>query len=336
MQRRALAAHALRSLLGRQRDWSATLAAVLGHKSSDLPALLALAEQTQETARQGQQTRQQLETLRAQAAKELRNSLTAQQTAEESLAAWQQRWRTVLAELGRPETEEPAETEAVLLILADIEKEQHGTTSLSERIAGMNARIDRFTCSVRTLCQKLPGLTGAFDPFDAVRDLDRRLDAERANDQRQRLLRDGLAKAREADEAARQDLNAALARLHAILTVIGADTIEAATQRLALSDKRATFEAKHTEAEAELRQAGDGYSIEALLAETATTPVDEDTARIETASAAHKQANEAAQQAAEDASRLRQSMEQIAGQTEVNTAAAAPAGGDRIAVADIE
>jgi uncharacterized protein YhaN len=50
--------------------------------------------------------------------------------------------------------------------------------------------------------------------------------------------------------------------------------------------------------------------------------VDEDTARIETASAAHKQANEAAQQAAEDASRLRQSMEQIAGQTEVNTAAA--------------
>jgi uncharacterized protein YhaN len=108
----------------------------------------------------------------------------------------------------------------------------------------------------------------------------------------------------------------------AVLTVIGADSIEGATKRLALSDERVTYEAKHAEAEAELRQAGDGYSVEALAAETAKIAADEDLARIETASAALRQANEAAQQAAEDASRLRQSMEQAAGRTEVNAAAA--------------
>ena len=322
LQRRALAVHTLQSLLQRQQDWVGALAAALSQKPTDLPALLGLADQALSQARQQQQIRHQLETLRTQATKELRDALAAQQSAEDGLAAWQQRWHVVLAELGRPETEEPAETEAVLLILADIEKDQLRAASLLERIAGMHAGIDRFAGSVRALCQKLPGLTAATDPFDAVRELDRQLDAERARDQRQRLLQEGLAKAREADSVATQELNAAQARLHAILTVIGADSIEVATQRLALSDERAAFEAKHAEAGTELRQAGDGYSIEALLTETANSPADEDTARIETASAAHKQANQAAQQAAEDASRLRQRMEQIAEKTEVNAAAA--------------
>jgi uncharacterized protein YhaN len=322
LQRRSLAAHALQSLLRRQQDWAAALAAALGCPPAELPVLLGLADQAVAQARQQHQLRHQLETLRLQATKELRDSLAAQQAAEDGLAAWQQRWRALLTELGRPDTEEPAETEAVLQILADMEKEQLRTTSLSDRITGMLAVVDRFTCSVRTLCQQLPGLTGAIDPFDAVRDLDRQLGAEHSRDQRQRLMREGLAKAREADAVATQELTAAQARLHAVLTVIGADSIEAATQRLALSDERAAFEARHAGAEAELRQAGDGYSNEALLAETGRIPADEDTARIEAASAAHKHANEAAQRAAEDASRLRQSMEQIAGRTEVNTAAA--------------
>jgi len=186
----------------------------------------------------------------------------------------------------------------------------------------MNAVIDRFAGSVRALCLKLPGLTNASDPFDAVRELDRQLDVERARDQRQRHLQEALAKARQGDAVAVQELIAAQARLHAVLTVIGADSIESATQRLILSDECAAFEARHAEAEAELRQAGDGYPIAVLLAEAAQTPADEDTARIESADASHKQANEAAQRAAEDASRLRQSMEQIAGRTEVNDAAA--------------
>ena len=47
--------------------------------------------------------------------------------------------------------------------------------------------------------------------------------------------------------------------------VIGADTVEAAAQRLVQSNECNDIEMKRSEAEAELRRAGDGYSIEALL-----------------------------------------------------------------------
>jgi uncharacterized protein YhaN len=322
LQRRAVAAHSLASLVQRQQGWAGALGEALEEASADLPALLGQADRAVSRARRQQQARLESETLRTRAAKEVRDSTAAQSTAKESLAAWQQRWRTVLADLGRPEAEEPAETEAVLQTIADIEKEHLRTASLSERIIGMNAVIDRFTSSVTDLRRKLPSLTASVDPFDAVRDLDRLLDAERARDQRHRMLRQDLEKARDAAAIATQELAAAQARLHAILTVIGADTIEGAAQRLALSDQRAAYEARRDEAEAELRQAGDGYAIEDLLAETANSPVDEDAARIAAAEVAHKQANEAAQQAAEEASRLRHSMEQIAEKTDVNAAAA--------------
>ncbi|HEX3989536.1 MAG TPA: hypothetical protein VHX39_00045, partial [Acetobacteraceae bacterium] len=322
LQRRALALHMLQTLCRRQRDWAVALAAALNQEPADLAKLLGRADQTLAQAREQQKRRQQLEALQAQATKELRDATVARHAAEAGITEWQRRWQAVLADLGRPADEEPAETEAVLQILADIEKEQVTASSLLERINGMKARVDRFTGTVHALCQKLPGLTAARDPMDAVRELHRQLDEERVRDLRRHMLQEGRTKAREADAAATRDLIEAQAKLHAVLTVIGADTVETAEQRLALSDERDGFEAKHVEAEAELRQAGDGHSIETLAAETATIPVDEDTARIEAASLAHRQANEAAQQAAEDASRLRHNMEQIARKTEVNVAAA--------------
>jgi uncharacterized protein YhaN len=266
--------------------------------------------------------RTETETLRNRAEKELRDSTAAQTVASARLDAWRERWRTLLNELGRPEAEEPAETETVLQIFGEIEKELPKANSLSERIVGMTAVVDRFTSSVHELCRTLPELTHAIDPFDAVRELDRLLDAERALDQRRRMLRDGLAKAREELDAATRALTTSRATLHAVLTVIGTETIEAAIQRLALSDERASFEVKREEAETELRAAGDGFAIDALAAEAAEHPPDEDIGRITAARLAHKEANDAAQQAVEGASRLRHSMEQLAGETNVNAAAA--------------
>jgi uncharacterized protein YhaN len=322
MQRRAVAAHASAALARRQATWAAALATALGESRSGLPTMLSLADRILLKSRQQQQTRIELETLRTRAKKELDDARAAQLAATRSLETWRERWRGVLAELNRPEAEEPAETEAVLQITSDIEKEYIKATALAERIAGMNAVIDRFTLSVKDLCQALPALTASGDPFDTVRTSDRSLDAERTLDQKHRMLREGLEKARQASDIATQALIAARTKLHAILTVIGADTIEAAVRRLALSDERAVFEARRAEAETELRNAGDGYAIDDLLAEAARNPADEDQGRIEAASVAHKAANEAAQRAAEDASRLRQSLEQVSAKTDVNAAAA--------------
>ncbi len=92
---------------------------------------------------QQQKRRQQLETLRIQATKELQGATAARHAAEAGIAEWQQRWRAVLADLGRPAEEESAETEAVLQILADIEKEQVTVSELivwSGLIAHLTAR----------------------------------------------------------------------------------------------------------------------------------------------------------------------------------------------------
>ncbi len=322
MRRRGVAVHAWTSLQSRHEQWTKALATALGEPSDELPVLLGLADRTLADARQQHQARTELETLRSRADKELRDSIVAQSTANERLAAWQERWRTLLIELGRPETEEPAETETVLQIFSEIEKELPKATSLSERVVGMTAVIDRFTTSVSELRRTLPGLTDAADPFDAVRELDRKLDIERAHDQRHRMLRDTLAKAREECDTATHAATASRAKLHAVLSVIGAETIEAAVQRLGLSDERASFEAKRDEAEAELRAAGDGLSIDALMEEAAHHPPDDDVARIGAARLAHKEANDAAQRAVEAASRARQNMEQIVHETNVNAAAA--------------
>ena len=113
----------------------------LGEPVIDLPALLGLADRT--LAGNGKATAaERARNWKRYARRRRRNCAirVAQPTANERLAAWQERWRTLLAELGRPETEEPAETETVLQIFADIEKEQPRATSLSERIVGMNAR----------------------------------------------------------------------------------------------------------------------------------------------------------------------------------------------------
>jgi len=150
-----------------------------------------------------------------------------------------ERWRAVLTELGRPEDEEPAETETVLQTLNEIEKELRDSTSLTERVTGMTAEIERFRLAVEDLRRTLPGLTTTADPFDAVRDFGRLLNDERGRDQRRRLLRDNLEKSRAAAASTTQDLAAAQARLTAILSVIGAESKEAATDRLTLSDQRA-------------------------------------------------------------------------------------------------
>jgi uncharacterized protein YhaN len=322
LQRRSAVDHALKSLVLRQEEWARALAATLGEQQSDLGVLLGLADRALSQAARRRQTRTDLETLRTQAIRELRDAVATQAAANTSLEAWRERWRGVLAELGRPEIEEPAETEAVLQTIGDIQTELRDMSSLMERIGGMNARIERFTSSVQEIYRQLPGLIEFRDPFGAVRELDRRLDQERASDQRHRILRDSLDKARAAAAAATQELMASQVQLHAVLTLIGADTIEAAAQRLALSDERAAFELRRDEAEAELRHAGDGYSTEVLRIEAAQHHADEDAARIEAASARHKEANEAAQRAAADASRMRQGMDQQAEATGVNAAAA--------------
>jgi uncharacterized protein YhaN len=322
LRRRDLAAERIAALGRRHAEWAASLAALLVHESIDLSALLALADRTLTRTRDLREERLKLETQKTQFGEQLRTVKTTRSAQYGKLEAWRERWRTAMAELARPEDEEPGVTGAVLETLREIAGEYRESTSLAERISGMNGEIGRFTRSVGELVQALPSRAIADDPLEVVRDLSRILTQQRELEERRRVLRRALETARNNAENAKQALLAAQAKQQAILDLIGAETIEGAEQLLVLSVERARFEALQHAAAAELHDVGDGFPIAALRAEVEQIAPDEVPARIEAAAASRKEATEAAQRIAEEVSALRQRMDQEAADTNVNTAAA--------------
>ena len=322
LRRRDLAAERVAALGRRHAEWAASLAAALVHESTDLPALLTLADRTLTQTRELREERLKLETQKTQFGEQLRTAKATRSAQDGKLEAWRGRWRTAMAELSRPEDEEPGVTGAVLETLREIAGEYRDATSLAERISGMNAEIGSFTRSVGELVQTLPSHATADDPFAAVRDLSRALTQQRELEERRRVLRRALDTARTNAGTAEQALLTAQTKQRAILDSIGAETIEAAEQLLALSAERARLEAIRQAAAAELHEVGDGFPIAALRAEAGQIAPDEAPARIEAAAAARKEASDAAQRIAEEVSALRQRMDREVADTNVNTAAA--------------
>ena len=331
MERWALASGALAALDRRQGEWARALARTLHADMAALPALLAKADRMLTVAAQRQRARNELESKRIRAAKETRDAETARATASAAQAAWSQRWRAVLAELGRPANEEPGETEAVLQVLGDLEKEHAAVTGLAQRLRGMEADLARFTAALAATVGVLPAAKLPDDPFQAARELDRLLTGERARQERHRVLREGLEKAEADEQAAGLALAAARTRLRAVLELIGAETIEQAREQLALSADRVRFEGMRDAADARLREDGDGLPLDVLLAAVAGIPAEAYSGLIEAANTSRKAATEAAQHATEEAAGLRQTMER----TEKETGAIAAAADQQAALASL-
>ena len=317
---RDFAAGKLAALDSRQAEWSAALASHLDHKSSDLPALLAFADRILSDSRDLRDERLKLETAKTQLEEQTRTARASRSIQDGKMDAWRGRWRTAMTDLARPLDEEPGVTGAVLETLREIAGEHRDTNSLFQRISGMEAVIVRFTQSVRDLVQALPSRSIAADPFEAVRELGRALNHERALEQRRRMLQDSRDGMRAATTSAEQALLTARTTLRAILDLVGADTTETAERRLALSAERARVESIVHAAATELHEFGDGYSIDSLRAEAGQIPPDEVPARIHAADTARKEASESAQRIAEEASALRQRMERETAATNVNAA----------------
>ena len=318
----AEAVDGLKAVDERHAVWAAGLAEILGTSAGDLPGLLSLARQRLEKAREAEAVRIDLTAQRTKAAKELRDATRAREEADQQTALWREQWRAVLVELGRPEDESPDETEAVLQALEEISQEHRAAVSLAERIDGMTRDVDRFTRAAAASRAALPAIPLPDDPFTAVLELGKRLAIERAADQRRAQSR----QARDAEvarcAAADQAQGRARAGLSAVLGTIGAATIEEAEQRLALSAERARQDARRAAADAALRDAGGGLSLEALAAEVASVDAAAIPALIQDLEARHKAATDEAQRAFAEASVLRQTMDQDAASTAVNAAVA--------------
>jgi len=317
-----LTADSLASLLRRHEEWSNALAPYNGDGRTGLPAMLAMADRKLAEGRDLRDECLKLEATKSQFEDQLRAAMAVRSAQIEKLESWRERWRVTMLDLARPENEEPGVTGSVLETLRDLTAEYRETAALSERINGMNLVIERFTRSVAELVQAIQPRAISPDPFDAVRELGRLLNHERVMEQRQRMARQALETATDNAVSAEKALAAARTTLRGVLDLIGADTIETAEQRLALSAERARYESLAREAAAELHESGDGFSIDTLRVEAGVVPPDSAPALIVAAANRRKEASQSAQRIAEEASALRQRMEHDAADTHVNTAAA--------------
>lgn len=316
-RQRGLAAEALTALRRRHDQWAASLGRLLGQDSSDLSALLTLAARRLADHRKQREERLKLETRLAQAARQEQDARRDRLKRAEAHDAWLVRWRSVLADLGRPETEEPVETEAVIDLFRGIAAEHKEGASLSARIAGMAAEIERFTQAVRELDPNAGG-----DPFGAASALGQALTKERAREERRLTLMQRSETAEANAEAAVKAHDAARSHLASVLALAKAETIEDAERNLALSGERARFEVQRDAAEADLLAVGDGLSLDVLRAEVEEIPPDAVAQRIEALAAERREAVDSAQKAAMDAHDLRQKLKREAEDTGLNTAAA--------------
>nr|WP_294523061.1 AAA family ATPase [uncultured Rhodopila sp.] len=322
MARHAVATRGLEALAAKHAAWAARLAQALPPPHDDLAALLSRARQAADDGSKREKAAERLETQRAQAAKELRETEAAATEAHQRLESWRTDWQALLTELRRPPGEDPAVTEQVLHLLNDIDKEHQAAATLSRRISGMQADIDRFGQSVRDVAARIAGTDPAADAFGTTRDLSRRLAGQKELREKQNLLivqRDAARLAAETASAALADSRAAL---NAILLQVGVDTIEAAQAHLTLAEQRSRFEAQCNDADAKLHDAGDAVSVGRLRDEIADIPPDELQGRHDALVEDRRAAGAAAQAALKDLTELRVGMAQQDADTNVNTAAA--------------
>jgi uncharacterized protein YhaN len=320
--RHAVTTRVLETLAAKQAAWAARLAQVLPPPHGELAELLSRARQAVDDGAKREKARERLDTQRAQADKELRESETAAAEAHRRLESWRADWQALLSELSRPAGEDPSVTEQVLHLLNDIDKEHQAAAALSRRISGMQSDIDRFGQSVQDVAARVAETNRGGDAFEIARVLSKRLDEQRKLLDRQNTLIVQRDAARLAVEKASASLADCRAALNAILLQIGVDSIEAAQARLTLAEQRARFEAQRNDVEKKLHDAGDAVPVDQLRTEIAAVPPDELQGRLDAMAEDRRAAGEAAQAALKDLAELRIGMAQQAADTNVNAAAA--------------
>jgi uncharacterized protein YhaN len=288
-----------------------------GPDSPTLAALLAEAEARMAAAVQITQQRVALEARLRELRRRQQSAAAAAVEAERRLAVWQDAWGTALAALGRPAGEHPGVTSDVLAVLSELDQELKTAGQLDERLSQMRDDNAAFTVLVGALLDHAaPDLnenTDTLHRLAALRTLRERLQGNRDRATRRAELQKILDQTDRQVTQIRQRLVHATAERDAVLGAIGADTVEAAEQRLAASRDRSQHILAREQAEARLLTEGDGLSIEALREELAALHADDVAAALEAAQTTMNAAQEAAQEAAAEASRQKLQMEQRAG-----------------------
>lgn len=308
----ALVVHAATALSTSHDGWRGRLATALGADGEGLPTLLAVAElRLQQREAQMAARAEAAAGLRAAEA-QLAQLAQAEAAQAASHAAWQPLWIASQAALGRPPGEAPALVGEVLGLYADLAAATAQEAALRTRVDGMRADSDRFAAEMTGLAARLSPRADAGDPFVLLRDLRARLEAARATAERHALLAGARDAAATELTQAGEALAAAEVRLREIVAAAGAVDVASAEAAIALAVARAGHATRREEAEAALREAGDGRALSDLRAEADALPADQLTVEMALARDQATEANRAAQEAASEAARIAAGWERLA------------------------
>ncbi|WP_149538592.1 AAA family ATPase [Siccirubricoccus phaeus] len=310
------------ALLARQASWAARLAAVLGQAPAPLPLLLDQAEARLAAEQALAKRRVAALAELGVAEREAAAAGRALETARHRQGEWARGWATLLARLGRPEGEAPEAVSVVLELLEALDRAVAAEAAARRAWQAADAAAAAFREAALPLLARFAPEAAAADPHAGLRALQERLGAEqRRAAERARLEQQLAALAAELDRLAAG--RAALERdWAALLAAIGAAEEAAAARLLALAEERQRQVEALDQAQAALREAGEGRAEADLAEEAAALPPEALAAALAEAEARARAAEEAAAAAAREAGRLRTELAQRQART---TAVAAKA-----------
>ena len=306
------------AVLAAQAKWTGQLRLLLP-ALGDAPftALLAAAGARLRAEAEAKDARIQHAANQRNAARALAEATSDLQASTKALESWRQLWTQCLTSLGRPATEAPAATEAVLQCLTGLAASCTAASSLGQRIADIEQDIARFTEIVAGLAAQL-GVEPGPDSFVTARRLIARHDAA----QKQRTLAEA-ATARQAETrdklriAAEQERDARQA-LDAIIAACGATDGEDAERRIAASRERDLQEQARAKAAAGLAAHGEGLPLAALQADADSVSADQAAAEREQTQTALAAARDASEAASRKVSELERTLDEAATATDLS------------------
>ena len=231
-------------------------------------------------------------------------------------------WSAVRQALARPASEDPATTNALLDLYGELDTEQRSVTELGRRLQQMHDELAAFRTEAAALAQRIaPDLVHA-DGFDLVAELRRRLTAQRDLAERRKTLTAQLKRADATVANQRKQHASCVDALRTNLQIVGAATIEAAEARIAAAEQRAAQQAARDRAAQELREKGDGRTIDQLRDEVVSVPIDQVEGNIAELGRQRDAANADAQSLAAEIATNRSDLNRQARDTEAQAAAA--------------
>jgi uncharacterized protein YhaN len=306
------------AVLAAQAKWTGQLRHLLP-TLGDAPftALLAAADARLRAEAEAKEARIQHAANQRNAVRALAEANADLQAATAALNAWRQLWTQCLTTLGRPATETPAATEAVLQCLTGLASAHAAASSLGQRVTDMEQDIAGFADTVTALASEL-GVEPGPDSFATAR----RLIARHETAQKQRTLFEAAtgrqAKTEEAFRHATERERNARQALDAIIAACGATDGEDAERRIAASRERDLQEKARAAAAAGLAKNGDGLSLAELQADADSVTADQAAAEREQTQAGLAAARDASEAASRKVSELERTLDAASAATDLS------------------